>query len=58
MPEYIWIKMSDIPEEIIEEYHLHKKVTEAGHACYRLYARKIFLRIVSDHMRFFSDKVL
>ena len=30
-PEYIWIKIHDIPEEIIKEYHLHKKVTEAGH---------------------------
>ena len=31
LPEYIWIKISDIPEEIIKEYHLCKKVTEAGH---------------------------
>jgi hypothetical protein len=30
-PEYIWIKIKDIPEEIIEEYHLREKVIEAGH---------------------------
>ncbi len=30
-PEYIWIKISDIPEEIINEYNLHKKVTDSGH---------------------------
>ena len=30
-PEYIQIKRSNIPEEIIEEYHLCKTVTEAGH---------------------------
>ncbi len=30
-PEYIWIKISDIPEEIINEYNLCNKVTESGH---------------------------
>jgi hypothetical protein len=30
-PEYIRIKISDIPEEIINEYNLHDKVTESGH---------------------------
>ena len=30
-PEYIWIKISDIPEEIIKEYHIREKATEAGH---------------------------
>ena len=30
-PEYIWIKISEIPVEIIKEYHLREKVTEAGH---------------------------
>ncbi len=30
-PEYIRIKTSDIPEEIINEYNLHNKVTESGH---------------------------
>jgi hypothetical protein len=30
-PEYIQIKISDIPEEIINEYNLRNKVTESGH---------------------------
>ena len=30
-PEYIQLKISDIPEEIIEEYNLQEKATEAGH---------------------------
>ncbi len=30
-PEYIRIKISDIPEEIINEYNLSNKVTESGH---------------------------
>jgi hypothetical protein len=30
-PEYIRIKISDIPEEIINEYNLRNKVTESGH---------------------------
>ena len=30
-PEYIQLKISDIPEEIIKEYHLQEKATEAGH---------------------------
>ncbi len=30
-PEYIQIKISDILEEIINEYNLHDKVTESGH---------------------------
>jgi hypothetical protein len=30
-PEYIRIKISNIPEEIINEYNLHNKVTESGH---------------------------
>ena len=30
-PEYIRLKISDIPEEIIEEYHLREKATETGH---------------------------
>jgi hypothetical protein len=29
--EYIRIKISNIPEEIINEYNLHNKVTESGH---------------------------
>ena len=29
--EYILLKISNIPEEIIEEYKLHDKVTETGH---------------------------
>ncbi len=29
--EYIQIKISDIPEEIINEYNLRDKVTESGH---------------------------
>ena len=29
-PEFIRKKMSDIPEEIIKEYGLHKKVTKDG----------------------------
>jgi hypothetical protein len=30
-PECIRIKISDIPEEIINEYNLRNKVTESGH---------------------------
>jgi hypothetical protein len=30
-PEYIKIKISDIPEEIINKYNLRNKVTESGH---------------------------
>jgi hypothetical protein len=30
-PEYIQIKISNIPEEIINEYNLRNKVTESGH---------------------------
>ncbi len=30
-PEYIRIKISNIPEEIINEYNLRDKVTESGH---------------------------
>ena len=30
-PELIKIKLSDIPEEIINEYNLHEKYTSAGH---------------------------
>ena len=30
-PEYIQIKISDIPEEIINEYHLREKATKTGH---------------------------
>ena len=30
-PEYIQNKISEIPEEIIKEYHLRNKATEAGH---------------------------
>ena len=30
-PEYMKIKLSDIPEEIIEEYKLRKKATESGY---------------------------
>jgi hypothetical protein len=30
-PEYIRIKISDIPEEIINEYNLRNKVAESGH---------------------------
>ncbi len=30
-PEYIRIKISDILEEIINEYNLRKKVTESSH---------------------------
>jgi hypothetical protein len=30
-PEYIRIKISSIPEEIINEYNLRDKVTESGH---------------------------
>ncbi len=29
--EYIQIKISNIPEEIINEYNLRDKVTESGH---------------------------
>ncbi len=29
-PEYVRIKISDIPEEIINEYNLRSKVTESG----------------------------
>ena len=31
LPEYIQIKISDIPEEIIKEYHLQEKAPKAGH---------------------------
>ena len=30
-PEYVWIKISNITEEIIEEYCLRKKITGGGH---------------------------
>jgi hypothetical protein len=30
-PEYIQLKISNIPEEIIDKYHLQEKATEAGH---------------------------
>ena len=30
-PEFIKIKLSDIPEEIINKYNLCKKATSAGH---------------------------
>ena len=30
-PEYIQIKISNIPEEIINEYHLRENATETGH---------------------------
>ncbi len=34
--EYMLIKISDIPEEIIEEYNLREIVTEDGYVCCKI----------------------
>jgi hypothetical protein len=43
-PEYIRIKISNIPEEIINEYNLRNKVTKSGHV--RIEANKGMYRLL------------